>query len=314
MRRLKVLTWQVHGNYLFYLSHARHDFYIVTKPGNPAGYARCGGGLPWGPNVFEVPYQAVQRMAFDCVLYQHHRHFLEDGPALLSEAQRHLPTAFVEHDPPQEHPTNTRHPVQDSNVMLIHVTPFNALMWDSGDTPVRVIEHGVKLIEPVEWHGTMPKGITVVNHLARRGRRLGADVFEHLRREVPLDLVGMDAQALGGIGEITASELPRFMSAYRFFFNPIRYTSLGLAVIEAMMAGLPVVALATTEMAMLIRSGHNGVADTRLGVLADAMRQLIRDASLANEWGQAARRDAEARFNIGRFAQDWDRALRDLTQ
>ncbi|VVE58380.1 glycosyltransferase [Pandoraea sputorum] len=314
MRRLKVLTWQVHGNYLFYLSHAPHDFYIVTKPGNPAGYARCGCGLPWGPNVFEVPYQAVPQMAFDCVLYQHHRHFLEDGPALLSEAQQRLPTAFVEHDPPQEHPTNTRHPVQDSNVMLIHVTPFNALMWDSGDTPARVIEHGVKLVEPVEWHGTLPKGITVVNHLARRGRRLGADVFAQLRREVPLDLVGMDAQTLGGIGEITAQELPRFMCAYRFFFNPIRYTSLGLAVIEAMMAGLPVVALATTEMAMLIRSGHNGVADTRPDVLADAMHQLIRDASLANEWGQAARRDAEARFNIGRFAQDWDRALRDLTQ
>ncbi|MFP3617546.1 glycosyltransferase, partial [Paraburkholderia sp. SIMBA_050] len=76
------------------------------------------------------------------------------------------------------------------------------------------------------------------------------------------------------------------------FFNPIRYTSLGLAVIEAMMIGLPIVALATTEMAQLVKTGSNGVADTRPAVLIDAMRMLIRDADLAREWGAAARRDA----------------------
>lgn len=39
-----------------------------------------------------------------------------------------------------------------------------------------------------------------------------------------------------------------FAARYRFLFNPIRYTSLGLAVIEAMMIGMPVVALGTTDM------------------------------------------------------------------
>jgi hypothetical protein len=32
------------------------------------------------------------------------------------------------------------------------------------------------------------------------------------------------------------------------FFNPIRYTSMGLAVIEVMMSELPIVTLGTTEM------------------------------------------------------------------
>lgn len=230
----------------------------------------------------------------------------------LSDAQRALPTLFVEHDPPREHPTDTLHPVQDPNVLLVHVTPFNALMWDNGVTPTRVIEHGVLVPDDVAYHGTLPKGVTVVNNLARRGRRLGADLFEEVRRNVPLDLVGMGSAEPGGIGEVPNPALPQFLSHYRFFFNPIRYTSLGLAVIEAMMIGLPIVALATTEMAQLVKTGSNGVADTRPAALIDAMRMLIRDADLAREWGAAARRDARERFGIERFARDWDSALRDV--
>ncbi|KWK06536.1 glycosyltransferase [Burkholderia stagnalis] len=310
-RRLRVLTWQVHGNYLYYLSQAPHDFLVVTKARHPPGYAGRVGYLPWGDNVQEVPIECVRDTAFDCVLYQHHDHYRHDRVHVLSDAQRELPALFVEHDPPREHPTDALHPVQDPNMLLVHVTPFNALMWDNGVTPTRVIEHGVLIPDDVAYRGTLPKGVTVVNHLARRGRRLGADVFEAVRRSVPLDLVGMGSAELGGIGEVPNPALPHFLSHYRFFFNPIRYTSLGLAVIEAMTIGLPIIAVATTEMAQLVRSGHNGVADTRPAVLVDAMRALIREPALAQEWGAAARRDALARFGIERFVRDWDAALRD---
>lgn len=311
-RRLRVLTWQVHGNYLYYLSQAPHDFLVVTKARHPPGYAGRVGHLPWGDNVREVPIECVRDTTFDCVLYQHHDHYRHDRVQVLSDAQRALPALFVEHDPPREHPTDALHPVQDPNMLLVHVTPFNALMWDNGVTPTRVIEHGVLIPDDVAYRGTLPKGVTVVNHLARRGRRLGADVFETVRRSVPLDLVGMGSAELGGIGEVPNPALPHFLSHYRFFFNPIRYTSLGLAVIEAMTIGLPIIAVATTEMAQLVRSGHNGVADTRPAVLIDAMRALIREPALAQEWGAAARRDALARFGIERFVRDWDAALRDV--
>ncbi|WP_186134933.1 glycosyltransferase [Burkholderia gladioli] len=311
-KRLRILTWHVHGNYLFYLSHASHDFHIVTKPGSPPGYAGLGGHLPWGGNLHEVPAEQVREREFDCVLFQHHRHWREDRETLLSAAQRALPTIFLEHDPPRENPTDTLHPVQDPNAMLVHVTPFNALMWDNGVTPHRVVEHGVVVPEEVVYEGSLARGISVVNHLARRGRRLGADVFAQARAQVPLDLVGMGAEEAGGIGEIPNPALPAFVARYRFFFNPIRYTSLGLAVIEAMMVGLPVVALATTEMAQLVRAGVNGYADTRPAALVDAMRRLLNDPALAREWGAGARRVARERFAIGRFAADWDAALREV--
>ncbi|MDB5888350.1 MAG: transferase [Rhodocyclales bacterium] len=303
-RRLRVLTWHVHGNYLYYLSHVPHDFYLVTRPGNPAGYAGRVGQFPWGNNVFEVPQEVLQRQQFDCVLYQSRKHYLEDRHAYLSAAQRALPAIFLEHDPPQEHPTATQHFVQDANALLVHVTPFNALMWDSGITPSTVVEHGV-VVPDVRYSGELERGIVVVNNLKRRGRRLGADIYAQLAERVPLDLVGMDAPAAGGIGEVGNLELAAFCARYRFFFNPIRYTSLGLAVIEAMMIGMPVIGLATTELVTVIRNEKNGYVDTRLDKLIEVMHALLHEPALARQWGEEARRTARERFNIDRFVRSW---------
>jgi hypothetical protein len=299
----------VHGNYLYYLSHAPHDFYLVTKPGAPAGYAGRSGSLPWGHNVHEVACESVRTGHFDCVLYQSRAHWEHDRATILSLEQQRLPAIYLEHDPPQEHPTNSVHWAQDRNVLLVHVTPFNALMWDSGRTPVRVIEHGVVVPEGIAYTGVLEVGIVVVNHLRRRGRRLGADVFAAAREHVPRDLVGMDAEAAGGLGEVDNLELARFIAPYRFFFHPIRWTSLGLAVVEAMAIGMPVVGLATTELSALIDRGVNGYVDTELARLVDAMHMLLRDQALAMRWGQAAQRTARERFGIDRFVADWNEAF-----
>lgn len=189
--------------------------------------------------------------------------------------------------------------------MLVHVTPYNALMWDNGRTPHRIVEHGVKPLLELPWTGETARGLVVVNHLLQRGRRLGADIYQGVAEQVPLMLVGMASQDLGGAGEVPQFELPGVMAAHRFFFHPIRHTSLGLAVIEAMMAGLPVVGLATTELVTVIDSGRNGYIDTRLPRLVGAMRTLLRERGLAAEWGMAGQRTARDRFGIDRFVHDW---------
>jgi len=309
-RRLRVLTWHVHGNYLHYLSHAPHDFHIVTDRARSPGYSGRGGSLPWRDNVIETPLESIGDAAFDCVLYQSRAAYDDDRLRLLTPVQRALPALYLEHDPPQEHPTATRHWVDDPRMVLVHCTPFNALMWDSGHTPVVVIEHGVQLVNEARWNGDLQRGIVVVNDLARRGRRLGADLFTHARSRVPLDLVGMNAAEAGGLGEVDNAALPARMADYRFFFNPIRYTSMGLAVIEAMLVGLPVVALATTEMPTVIRDGTNGYIDTRPDRLIERMHALLADHELARSLGTAARHTALERFPIERFATDWDRVLR----
>lgn len=309
---IKILTWHTHGSYLYYLSHAPHDFYIVSRPDRRPGYGGRCGNLRWGDNVHDQPADALRGQRFDCVLYQDDHQYLYDRHQLLDDWQQRLPAIYLEHDPPREHPTDTRHPVNDPNMMLVHVTAFNALMWDNGRTPVSIIEHGVPCPEQV-WTGETARGISVINHLATRGRRLGADIFLQARQTVPLDLLGMGSEAIDGLGELPLHEIPALCARYRFFFHPVRYTSLGLAAIEAMMMGMPVVALATTEIPTLIDNGIHGFVDTSPERLINGMQHLLKDHGLARQMGEKAHSQAQQRFGIERFISDWNRLLSVVT-
>jgi hypothetical protein len=310
-RRLKILTWHTHGSYLLYLTQAPHDFYVLTKQGRPPGYGGRGGHLPFGPNVHDLPVEAAAGQELDCIVFQDDHQYLEDQHRYLSAAQRRLPKIYIEHDPPRQSPTDEKHIVAEPGVTVVHVTHFNQLMWSTG-APTRVIDHGV-IAPQAEYSGELERGIVVVNNIATRGRRLGGDLFREASKRVPLDLVGMGAGEAGGIGEVLHHDLPAFAARYRFFFNPIRYTSMGLGVIEAMMVGLPIVALATTEVATVIRDGHNGFIDTDLGRLIDLMKLLLEDRALAAQLGENARRTAVERFNIERFVRDWNALFAEVT-
>jgi glycosyltransferase involved in cell wall biosynthesis len=313
MRSLRILTWHVHGSYLQYLSMVGHELYLPVKPGRPTGYGGRAPGRAWGDNVHDVPADEVRSGRYDVILFQSQRNWLDDQHEILSEAQRRLPRIYLEHDPPRGHPTDTRHIVDDPDVLLVHVTHFNALMWDSGRSPTVVIPHGVAVREGVRYTGELARGIVVVNGMPERGRRLGLDVFERVREEVPLDLVGVGSERIGGLGEVPLAELPAFEAGYRFFFHPIRYTSLGLAVCEAMMVGLPIVGLATTELPTVVENGVSGFIDTEPARLVAPMRELLADPALAKRIGEGARRAALEQFDIGRFARDWDAAFRLVT-
>ncbi len=314
MTRLRILTWHVHGSYLYYLSHVPHDLFVPVRDGRPPGYVGLPpGGFPWPENLHEVPAEDVPGLELDAVLSQTHDQWLVERDRLLSPGQRELPRLHVEHDPPREHPVDQRHPVDDPAALLVHVTHFNDLMWDSGRTPTRVVEHGVAVPEDVRWTGELERGLVLVNDLDTRGRRLGADVYRRVRAEIPLDLVGMGSETEpGGLGEVPHDELPAFAARYRFLFNPIRYTSLGLAVLEAMAVGLPVVAVGATEHAVAIRDGVSGYTETSVERLIARMRALLADNEEAARLGAAARRIARDRYSVERFAADWDGVFRSV--
>jgi glycosyltransferase involved in cell wall biosynthesis len=281
----------------------------LLPKGEGEGYGGRLPGFEWGSNVHDIPVGEVKDHDFDVILFQHRKNYEIDQYEILSERQRKLPKIYLEHDPPQEHPTNTRHWVDDPSMLLVHVTDFNRLMWDSNRTPTTVINHGVIVPDDVRYSGEHPKGIVVVNNIKKRGRRLGLDVFERIREEVPLDLVGMGAAELGGLGEVPHDALPAFVSRYRFFFNPIRYTSLGLSVCEAMMAGVPILGLATTEMVATVENGKTGYVETDVEKLIERMRYLIEHPEHALQLSRNAKAYAGRRFNIDRFASEWEHVV-----
>ena len=301
---LRIFTWHIHGSYLYYLSQANFEIYIPVDAGRSEGYVGRGRTFPFGANVIEIPAPLVKETEFDCVVFQTKRNYLVDQYSTLSERQRSLPRLFIEHDPPQEIPTDTRHVVNDPNVTIVHVTHFNQLMWDNGISPTVVIDHGIQ-IRQVQYTGESEKGIVVINNLHERGRRLGLDIFLEVRKHIPLDIVGMNTEKIGGLGEILHPDLPEFLSHYRFFFNPIRYTSLGLAVLEAMMIGLPIVGLATTEMTTVICDGKSGFLSTNIDYLIGRMKELLHEKELARELGSRGQKVARSRFNIERFVHEW---------
>lgn len=308
---MKIFTWHIHGSYLYYLSQGNYDIYLPVDARKTEGYYGRGETFPFGLNVIEVPVEEVRHLDFDCILFQTKNNYEVDQYRILSDEQRLLPRIYLEHDPPCLHPTNTRHWVDDPAVTVVHVTHYNRLMWDNGNIPTRVIEHGVT--DPqVKYSGHLDKGLVVINNLPARGRLLGYDLFQQVRQKVPLELIGMGTEG-AGLGEVLHPQLPAFQSNYRFFFNPIRYTSLGLAVCEAMMMGIPVVGLATTELSTVIDNGYSGFIHTDTDWLIDKMNMLLEDPLLAREIGENGRQTAISRFNIQRFVNDWDLLFNEVT-
>lgn len=257
----------------------------------------------------EVPTDEVRALELDLVIYQTPRNYLEDGPAILSAAQRRLPAIYLEHNTPRPDPVASRHLIDDPHMLLVHVTHFNRLMWDNGRTPTLVVEHSVALNPAARYSGHLPSGLVCVNGMQQRPRIAGFDIFQHLRDQLPLRAVGMGTEQYGGLGDVPYRDLHRTMAGYRFLFSPMRYTSLPLAVIEALMIGMPVVALATTELPTVLEDGVTGFVSCDLDYLASRMRHLLEDPGEARRVGANGRALALERFGLERFARDWNSAF-----
>ncbi len=74
----------------------------------------------------------MRDLDLDLIIYQTPKNYFEDQFEILSPAQRMLPKIYLEHNTPKPDAVNTRHPVDDPNVLLVHVTHYNRLMWDNG--------------------------------------------------------------------------------------------------------------------------------------------------------------------------------------
>jgi glycosyltransferase involved in cell wall biosynthesis len=303
--RKKIFFWHVHGSYATSLVQGPHTYYVPVLPGRgPDGRGRART-WDWPENAIEVTPEQARELDVDVVLLQR-PHELALAEVWLGRVPgRDVRAVYLEHNAPQGRIAEMRHPVADRpELTLVHVTHFNALFWDAGTTPVRVIEHGV--VDPgYRYTGELARAAVAINEPLRRGRVTGTDLLERFRAALPLDVFGIGAGALGGFEDPPQHVLHREMARRRVYLHPIRWTSLGLTLIEAMQLGMPVVALATTEAVEAVPAGC-GTISTDVERLCDALRRYAADPAAARADGGRAREYALARYGLDSFLRAWD--------
>jgi glycosyltransferase involved in cell wall biosynthesis len=310
---MRVFLWHVHGSYTTALVQGRHKYLLPTLPDRgPDGLGRART-WEWPRSAVEVPPEEAAEADVDVVVLQrpHELEHLAERWLGGRRPGRDIPAVYLEHSSPQGRIAEMRHPTADRyDLTLVHVTHFNALFWDAGSTPTRVIEHGV--VDPgYRYTGELPRAAVVINEPGRRGRVTGTDLLPRLNGDVPLDLFGIGAAAFGGIEDLPQALLHQEMARRRAYLHPVRWTSLGLSLLEAMHLGMPVVALATTEVAEAVPR-EAGVVSNRVETLREALNRFLQDPAEARERGLAARRAASSRYALERFLADWDALFEDV--
>ena len=112
------------------------------------------------------------------------------------------------------------------------------------------------------------------------------------------------------LGTRPPEEMPGVYASADVFCLPSWWEAMPLSVLEAMAAGLPVVATDVGDVGRIVLHGETGfvVPPRSPGQLAEALRRLLEDPCAARRMGDAARERAEATFSGAATA----RAISDL--
>ena len=325
---MKVLSWHVHGSYTTSLVQGSHDYLVPVVPDRgPDGRGRADS-WDWPAQAREVTPEQLAHEEIDVVIVQrpHEVDLVErwTGRRIGTD----LPAVYLEHNAPPEHAVRTRHPVVTDprlhDVVVAHVTAFNAMAWDCGDARTTVVDHGIPDPGP-RYTGTDASLAVSVNEPVRRWRVAGSDIVLDLASTVPVSVYGMKSEGLGAIAEerglagldrsrchdLSQDALHDAMARHRAYLHPYRWTSLGLSLIEAMMLGMPVLALSTTQAPEAVPAGA-GVVTNDLERLRATARRLLADPDEARARGAVARAHALEHFSLNRFLADWDRILKEV--
>jgi len=321
---VRILIWHVHGSWTTAFVQGPHEYLLpVTPDRGPDGLGRART-WQWPASAREMTSEQLRAEDVDVVVLQRTRDLDLVREWLGREPGRDLPAVFLEHNAPDGAVPDTRHPLADrDDIPIAHVTHFNRLFYDNGRAPTTVIEHGI--VDPGErWTGELERAAVVVNEPVRRGRTTGGDLLPGLAAVAPVDVFGMGLAGLHeryGLdpGRVALHDDPPQAAMHaelarrRVYVHPVRWTSLGLSLLEAMHLGMPVVALATTEVVEAVPP-EAGVLSTRPERLWEGVRHFLAEPDAARLAGKAARAAALERYGLDRFLRDWDHLLEEVTR
>lgn len=334
---MRVLHWHVHGSWSTAFVQGSHTYLVPVTPERDADGRGRARTFDWPPNAIEITPEALADADVDLVVLQRPYELELTERWLGRRPGRDVPAVYVEHNAPRGDVPNTRHSLADrSDIPVVHVTPFNELFWDCGRAPTLLIEHGIP--DPgYRYTGELRRAAVVINEPIRRWRVTGTDLLPRFAAQAALDVFGMavsdlssalspepDSAEPGRVGTVggvpervrTFEDLPQArmhseLARRRVYLHPIRWTSLGLSLLEAMHLGMPVVALATTEVMEAVPP-QAGVVSTRVDRLAESLRTFLADPDYARQVGTAARAAVRTRYSLERFTADWEQLQKEV--
>jgi glycosyltransferase involved in cell wall biosynthesis len=118
------------------------------------------------------------------------------------------------------------------------------------------------------------------------------------------------------IGNQSRPSVARLLNECTLFVLPSRYESFGIAIVEALACGKPVVATAVDGIPEIIEDGTNGilVEPDDAVVLASAIRRVLRDADLRERLGQAGRIRVKDWFLWQHMGENYTHAFQELLE
>jgi len=316
---MRVLIWHVHGGYTDAFVRGEHEYLLPVDPARDA-WGLGLAGRDW-PRAVEVAHEALRETEIDAVVLQRPEEIELVRRLTGRSPGEDLPAVYLEHNAPRPETVGSIHPLADQRrIPIVHVTHFNDVYWDSGRARTVVIEHG--LPDPgASYTGEIPAFGAVINEPVRRWRTTGTDLLPTFGRVAPVDVFGMGGEHLqdrlpletgvAWAGNHDPASLRRELGRRRVYLHPYRWTSLGLSLIEAMLMGMPVVALAATEAVRAVPPG-GGAVGTDLDALTHAAIAYLLDEEHAREAGRRARSHALRRFSHTAFLARWDTLLQEV--
>ncbi|WP_294569764.1 glycosyltransferase [uncultured Arthrobacter sp.] len=315
---MKIMLWHVHGGWTDAFVRGSHTYLLpTTAEGGPWGLGRAG--RDWPDSVREVEPGQLAGQDIDVVVLQRVEEIAECERLLNRTPGRDLPAVYLEHNTPKGDVPSALHPLAGQDLIpVVHVTHFNELIWDNGMARTTVVEHGIVDPGPL-YTGELEQLGVVINEPVRRGRVTGTDLLARFAPTAPLEVFGMGGDGLPDLlglpperlrlgGDLPTAQLHARLARSRAYLHPLRWTSLGLALLEAMHLGMPVLVLATTEAARAVPP-EAGAVSTNVGDLTAMAARLLADPDEARSRGRAARRAALDRYSLDRFLADWDDVL-----
>jgi len=253
--------------------------------GRLSGFRPCILSV-WGSDVYDFPYQSLQKRRLLEANLHHYDHVCSTSQAMADQVLRLCP-----------------------NLTRPTVTPFgidtSIFIPDPSERDAGCVTLGIaKTMKPLY-------GIDLLLEAFARVRRQRLPASQPLRlliagdgpQKPELELLartlGVD-DAVQFIGRIPNTDVPAFLNKLDVFVNPSRRESFGVAVLEASACGLPVVTSDADGLPEVIQPGITGLMFEKedVGALANALATLVDDESLRQQMGSAGREFVRSTYEL----------------